>query len=191
MDSRIEQVQKIVLALVTKGLLKYTDVLITENNICVIVLNKTQMFEVELHNIVEPLPPIAFNADILSLDYNDIGVINNDILLYNDLINCYTAYKNIEATCEVVAEEKNLRSNEEFEKLLSLKSGDGLKFYNIIGNGRQYSIPMFSTFIKLNKQDTIDIKILDLKDGYLVMQMNIFKKKINRNVNSFVRILDI
>lgn len=191
-DFRIEQAVSITEAVVAKNLLPYTNILITEDNICVILANKTLLYEVQLVNITEPYPCISFAyKNIIVNEDGTHSIISDEIIAKQYIRSIYQNYKSIVMNYPCIAADNDLRSNEEFEKLLSLKSGNGLKFFNMIGvDNKIYMIPMFSGFLNLNKQDKIGIKVYDCGD-HLVLSFNIYRKKINRNVNMFVRLLNI
>ena len=96
-------------------------------------------------------------------------------------------------SCPVVAQNSDLRSDEKFEELLSLTNGEGLKYYKMTGvnPNNTFLIPMFSEFISLNKQDTIGMTVYDIHGGFLLLRMNIYKKKINREMIVDCRIINI
>ena len=50
---------------------------------------------------------------------------------------------------------------------------------------------MFAGFISLNKSDRIGVKIYDLDDLNHLIKFDIYKKKINRNVEMICRVLKI
>ena len=57
--------------------------------------------------------------------------------------------------------------------------------------GEVYLIPMFAGFLSLNKADTIGVKVYDYDEINHLIVFDIFKKKINRNVQMFCRVLKI
>ncbi len=117
-----------------------------------------------------------------------------DPYIVNGLLSKYNEYNNFIGTNLPIAQDDELRSNEDFEKLLGLKSDQGLKFYNLpnFNNpGETYLIPMFAGFISLNKSDRIGVKIYDLDDLNHLIKFDIYKKKINRNVEMICRVLKI
>ena len=188
MSSRIEEAISIAESLASKSQLKYSDIYITENNKCIVVINNTLLYETNLNSIPESYYSIAFKYSSIT---EDLSKIEDDILLKIDINNAYNYYKN---NCNVLlAENDDLRSDERFEELLGLKSDNRMKFYYIHGNnGEMYSIPMFSGFLNLNKQDRIGMKLYDLCDNKCIMvNMNIFKKKFNRDISMYMRILKI
>ena len=191
-DPRIEQVRRIVESVVTKKNYKFTKVLIMNNDIVVIIFNDTLIYEVSLKDIISDGSQIAFiYEDIFGFD-DESEYINNEILI-EDIMNTYNKYKHFTNYNPLVAMDTALRDNEQFEKLLTLKSDEGIKYYKMLGldNITTYLIPMFSGFISLSKQDNIGINLYDLCDGYMIMEANIFKKKINRNINMKCRIMKI
>lgn len=185
-DIRIEQAKKIIEAMVTKSLYEYTDVLLKKDKV-IAVVNKTLLLEIQLKGVVEEYPDVGFKfvpGDIPITPDNFIANIIDDYSQKYDYIRSYKP---------IVARDDCLRDNDEFEKLLSLKSEQGMKYYKMPGINlhETYCVPMFSGFINASKQDKIGITIYDIQDGFLLLEINEFKKKINRDVKIYCRIIKI
>lgn len=189
-DPRIEQTRKIVESIISKTLLYNTQVMITNDNLIVCVVDNTILYIIELKNIVEPYPSIAFMyGDIIDLEVDEY--IPNIHLLHS-LSSLFTTYITQKSQNPIVASNGELRGNEQFEQLLAMKAAEGMKYFNLIGkNNTNYKIPIFSGFPNLSKQDLIGINVYDQLDGHLIIEMNIFKKKINRNIDMYFRTLKI
>jgi hypothetical protein len=93
----------------------------------------------------------------------------------------------------IVASDYSLRDNESFEELLAIRPEQGMRYFKILGYNpsNEYMIQMFSGFISLNKPDKIGVNVLDINDGYLYIEFNIYKKKINRNLQLYCRLINI
>ncbi len=191
-DCRVEETRKIVEALVTKSMFKYTQVLITEVNTVIIIVNQTLLYEVPLKVVPDFYPPVAFIYSDIA-DFEDPNECTNDEFLGNSIRNISERYLLIRNTKPVVAIDNELRENEQFENLLNLSSDQGMKYFKMPGLnlGEVYLVPMFSGFISLSKPDTIGMKIYDIQDGFLLLEMNIMKKKINRNIQVYCRIIKV
>lgn len=189
-DSRIEQCRKIVESLVSKSMFYNTDILLTTNNKVIIVVDKTVIYIVELKDMINSYPLIAFRySDILLFESNDCCV--NNIFLANDLNNLYMYYSGI-ISGNPVASNLSLRDDEKFEELLQLKAADGMRYYHMLGNDmKTYLIPIFSGFPNLSKPDKLGMSVYDTNDGFLAIKMDIFKKKINSNVIACYRTLKL
>ena len=72
----------------------------------------------------------------------------------------------------------DLQDDEEFVRLCNLKSKDGIEYYNIYINGNILKIPMFTGFIKFNKNDKCSLEIYDVGPFWL-NKFIVIKKKIN------------
>lgn len=191
-DPRISQVRKIVESIITKSMFNWTKVLVTETNTLVIILNDTLLYQIPLKGITEAYPPVAFiYSDIYK--FEDENACINDGFLAAKIMITTNQYNSIVSNCTLVAQNNDLRSDEEFEKLLGLTSNEGLKYYKMtsLDLSRVYLIPMFSGFISLSKDDKIGITIFDMNDGFLLLRMNIFRKKINREMTVDCRIINI
>jgi hypothetical protein len=103
-------------------------------------------------------------------------------------------YDHFSSTNLPLAQDDELRNNAEFENLLGLKASQGLKYFHLpdLNNpGEVYLIPMFAGFLNLNKNDRVGAKIYDLDQFNHLIKFNIFKKKINRNVEMYCRVLKL
>lgn len=185
-DVRVPQAKKLIEGIVSKSDLAKSDIMITGDNTLVIIVRDTVMYTVKL-NDVPCLPSISFRY----VDLTDEGeYIPNNYLLYN-ISSLYNYYNS--STLLKLASEPVLRGNDEFENLLNLKSSDGAEFFKINGSsiGECYFVPIFSGFPAINKADKIGIDIYDLRDGHLLVNMNIFKKKINRDIKMYFRTINL
>ena len=198
-DHRIHQVRDLVEALVTKSLHDFINVyvdLIEDSWYAIIEVDSTMLYEVPLKNVPmdEIFYPIAFKyATIKDLEDRDI-YYGSDVFLLNDMRSKYNMYKTIASATLPVAQDSDLRTNEEFEKLLNLKTDQGLKYFKINGVNSPtevFMIPMFAGFISLSKPDRIGISLYNIDGSYLAMKMDIFKKKINRNISVYCRIIKL
>lgn len=183
-DPRVIVAKKIITSIVAKSYLPYSEIMITGDNTLVIVVLETSLYSLKLDNL-PLLPPIAFKfSDIENL--NEDEYINNSQVYYK--LNWYYNYYFVESVNrrERVVYEEDLRANQEFEYLLSRKASEGMKFFKI----DNYIIPVFSGFPNINKSDRVGITIYDLKDGYLLNELNIFKKKINKDIKMYYRTLN-
>lgn len=185
-DPRISQAKMIAETLIPKTSLELTDIMITSDNKLIIIRDNTLLYIMDLKDIVGFYPAISFS-------YSKLDQGSDKQLLYK-ITNCYQTY--MRYMCQVsplVADIPNLKENEEFSKLLDMKSGDKLQFFKVPGIDieKSYIIPVFNGFPNLNKSDTIGIKIYDMLDNHLLIQMIINKKKIGRVMNVLFRTLKL
>ena len=116
-----------------------------------------------------------------------------DISVANKLLTYFNRYT-IDADCyPVVAEYDNLRSNEEYEKLLNLKADEGGGFFRLMGNElyTNYLVPVFAGFPNINKADKIGIVVRRMSYDTLLMEYHIYKKKVNKDITIYFRTLDL
>ena len=191
-DPRISQVRKIVEAIIAKSMFEWTKVLVTETNTLVIILSDTLLYQIPLKGITDSYPPVAFIYSKI-YKFEDENACINDEFLAGNIAQTLNSYNNMSISCPIVAQNSDLRTDEKFEELVSLTSGEGLKYYRMTGvnPNNTFLIPMFSGFISLNKQDTIGMTVYDIHGGFLLLRMNIFKKKINREMIVDCRIINI
>ena len=191
-DIRLPQAKKLAEAIVSnKTDLDLTGIYIDYNNIMAMFVRETVMYTVELVGF-PPLPPIAFM-------YNDVKNLAEDeyicetITLFPILNNTFNTYMYWRSNNTKLAHDPDVRGIDEFEKLISMKAYEGLKFYKMFSENvnKCYFIPIFSRFPNINKADKAGISVYDLEDGYLLIEMNIFKKKINKQINMFYRTVNL
>lgn len=184
-DPRISQAKMIAETLIPKTSLELTDIMITSDNKLVIIRDNTLLYIMDLKDIVGFYPAVSFSYSKLDQGFDKQ-------LLYK-ITNCYQSYISFISNSPLVADNPNLKENEEFSKLLDMKSGDKLQFFKVPGIDieKSYIIPVFSGFPNLNKSDTIGIKIYDMLDNHLLIQMIINKKKIGRVMNVLFRTLKL
>lgn len=192
-DKRVEQAKKIISAIINKSEYFVTDVLIIGNTL-VFVEDKTMLYVVELKDVCD----ISEN-NIIGFRFSDVSGFEDpseyimDYNIINIVSNYFNTYTNCINNCPVVYSDQNLTDNERFNELLNLKADEGLKFFNAYTSKMEaIHIPMFSGLISTNKQDTVGINVYDLLDNrHLLVNAVLFKKKINRTVHMYFRILKL
>lgn len=189
-NSRMPQVRKILNAVIQKVDLPFSDIMITGDNTLVIIVRETAIYTVKLHDI-EPGFEISFKYTEIENLQEDEYVFNRYIFDY--ISSTYRFYLSMACQNNLLASEPELRGNPEFERLLSLKSIDGADFFKINGidYNETYFVPIFSGFPVVNKVDKIGIDIFDLRDSHFLIVMNIYKKKINRNIQIYFRTINL
>lgn len=190
-DIRVEEAKKLASSILSKSNLKYTNIMIDSDSSIYFETFGTVLYKTNLLVNIE-LPPIAFSlGEALELEQDEYIV---DCLLYPNMIQKINMYCNNIPTGKLLAYQEELRGNEDFESLLSLKAADGMKYYKVNGIdiGNTYMIPMFSGFPNLNKADRIGIKIFDVGNNkHLLVNMNIYKEKVNREINMYFVTIDL
>ena len=189
-DSRIPEVRNIIESMCTSSYYEFIHVYINNNTLAFIV-DDTVLYITELKTIGEYFGPIVFKySDIVNFTDETECIIDYNIL--NSVINKYNTYINYSMNNPVLYTDLVLRDNEQFETLLNLKADQGLKFFKVYdANNNCIEIPMFAGFLSSNKQDKIGITVNDLLDNHLLIHYTIFKKKINRNIHMYYRILKL
>ena len=191
-DLRMVDVRKVISGAVAKRDLDFTTIYI-KDNIALFVVRDTILIVSQL------LPEFCNNYGEICCRYKDICNLNDDeyigdYFLLKETRNLFIYYISNINNYPILASDSNLRSDPEFESLLSLKSADGAKFYKLrdINYNKPYFIPVFSGFPNLNKPDTIGATIRDMMDySHLLVELDIFKKKLKRNIKIVYRTLDL
>lgn len=191
-DPRIPQVRKIITSIIGKKDLSFTKVMITRDNTLVIILYDTSIYVTKLVDEIPGFEIAFYYKDIMNLEDDQCTV--NDFILYKQMYETFMFYNSIESNQQfLLSSSSSLRGNEEFERLLALKSGDGAELYKMYGNnpGQVYFVPIFSSFPNLNKDDQIGISVYYIDQTTLMNVMYIYKKKIKRDVKVYFRTLNI
>lgn len=189
-DPRIPQVRKIISSIIGKKDQMFTKIMITRDNTLVIILYDTTIYITKLIDEIPGFELAFYYSDIINLE-DDQCVVN--YILYREINDKFTYFTNIEYNSQLLSSNLTLRGNEEFERLLALKSADGAELYKMYGNnpGEVYFVPIFSGFPNLNKDDQIGINIYYFDQTTLMNVMYIYKKKIKRDIKIYFRTLRI
>lgn len=67
----------------------------------------------------------------------------------------------------------DLRTNQDFENIISMKSADGMSLFRI----DKYIMTLFSTLLSINKGDNVQLRIYDIDDTSFLSEFLISKKK--------------
>ena len=192
-DPRINQAIMIAKAIVSKTLLYSTEFLITGDNNLVLIVDETLMYVIPLKSELQ-YPPIAFKYKSITedIDYSTVP-IDTDEILYNNLVCTYNSYMYVNSFPPSSYFE-DLRVSETFASLLNIKTGDGMNWFkvsNAANPAKIYYIPVFSGFPNITSQDKIGIEVRDMNNGYLIVKYKIYKKKINRDIEQYFKLIDI
>ena len=122
------------------------------------------------------------NQGILCTDINTILNIRNKIQMYYYNINSYRK----------IASETNLNKNDEdFMKLLELKADQGAGFYKCNTSPIPYMFPVFTGFPSVTKSDNVDLNVYNIDPLHNMIELIIYKKKINKYLHIVYRTLII
>lgn len=157
------------------------------NTLLIFIVENTSMFKLNLKNDIDYVYSAGEGVHRKGLEIYDREI-------FNPLYDKYLRYYNFINTNLPLAYDNELRDNERFEQLLSLKASDGFKFYHLPDYNDPsecYLIPMFAGFIKLNKADKIGVAIYDLDQLNHLIRFKIYKNKINREVEMICRTLKV
>lgn len=201
-DPRLDQVQKIVESLVIKSLLYNTSCLITSDNNLVLLVDDTLLYIVPLKDEIS-YPTLGFSyakfmfeisSKSSNTDFTITALDIYDAFITSKLLNYYSFYcRYIYEEFKPVAINNDLKTDESFVDYLNIKSDDGMKYYKLpaLQPGKQYMIPIFTGFPNVTSQDKLGVYVYELYEGFILGRFKIFKKKINRDINIFFRMLDI
>lgn len=183
-------INKYITVIVPKARLKDVRIVVTNGYIFIISLDTViyRVFAKELDNSLTfgflADEQIEVPHDKYKLNYKKSKV---------DIALCESTLSSVNIEGNLLAKIENARiSDEEFEKITTIKAEDGCVFYRLIGfNGLPYFIPILSSFPSLAKADDIDIyvyKNINDSNSYIVRE-TIHKKKIKSDYDVFFRTL--
>lgn len=210
-DDRLPEIRDLLDMFIAKKLQRYTNIYAGPDNNLVLQVDESVLYVIPLTTIA--YNTIAFNFGTLVKDSTDdtededsdeesntedavddrslyYGTDQKVLMRVQWLYN-YCRYS--ASNFEIVAKDDDLRQNEQFEELLKIKTDQGLQYFKLNGEkpNEVFLIPMFAGFLSLSKPDKIGIKVYDTRDGFLIVEFNIFKKKINRSISLYCRIIKL
>ena len=202
-DYRIPEVRKIVESMVTSKFYEFTKILLQENRL-IFTVSDTLLYCIPLKvfpNSVEDagVVDVAVNyQDLASFKFGqDECNIKSDYNIYLEMTHVlnnlnYAGIIDGVYDNRIVAFNPDLRSDEKFEELLNLKADQGAKYYrmNTTDLSSTIFVPVFAGFPNINKQDKIGIKVYNI-DGNVIIELDIFKKKINRDIKIIYRTIGL
>lgn len=199
LDPRLDQVKKVIESLITKTLLYSTECLVTSDNVLVIVVDDTLLYQIPLKN-EQPYPILGFSYKIFmavigdrEIDFSKEYVDILDMNIISRLYTLYNGYNGLLNSKPLVAYNEDLKGCESFSDYLGIRADDGMKYYKLPGTqpGIQYPIPIFTGFPNISAQDKLGIYVYDIQDGFLLAKFRIFKKKINRDIDILFRLINL
>ena len=164
--------------------------MVTKGDILFVVTRNSIVYEVNLDTI--PGPDIYFLLDTSTKDGTQYIKINN-IFKCEELDNYFNEYHNNLSNYKVISRETDLVNNEDFENFKNIKASMGVRFYKSKDPYVSFMFPIFTGFPKLAKNDNLSYTIYETfkSDNTLLLDMELFKKKINRVVHIRYRMLNI
>lgn len=189
-DDRLPVIKRIITGIISKSDLKYSNAMITNDNNLVIVVRDTVFYKIQMNELLVGEPIAFYCGNFETLEENccihDLNLLESISRIYN----LYIYQINVN---NLVARDDNLKDNENFQNYLSLKAADGMRFYKLNGNNLNstFMIPVFSGFPNVSKSDKLGINVYTLIDNHLLVEMVIFKKKINKEVKMYYRTINI
>ena len=189
-DDRLPVIKRIITGIISKSDLKYSNAMITNDNNLVIITRDTVFHKVQMNELLVGEPLAFYCGNFETLEEN---CCIHDFNLLNYISSIYNLYINQININTLVASDNNLKDNENFQYYLSLKASDGMRFYKLNGNNlnNTFMIPIFSGFPNIAKSDKLGINVYSLIDGYLLIEMIIFKKKINKEIKMYYKTINI
>lgn len=113
-----------------------------------------------------------------NISIRELGYRNGILIEYYDK---YIKMYNINPDLNIICSIDNVEQLDTFPN--KLKASDGCEFIKVLGNDmKTYMLPIFTGFPKLNKGDTMDIRIFRLTLETNIVKYIIHKKKLNRDI---------
>lgn len=130
---------------------------------------------------------IANIHDFISCKNDVDNWISNTYLLgaglkYNSIIEIYNRYNNI--SLPIIYSEDDMTNISGFDRVIKLNNPDWLTISNKI------KLSVCKAITPVNKGDKVGVIIYDNNDSYIV-QYNLYKKKLNNTIYTYMRILKI
>lgn len=137
--------------------------------------------------------PLDMNTNIYSgISYpGDIAKSDKNIINHISLL--WEKYDQLTRYCPVVGAIPDLRLIPDYEKLLGMKATDGASMFIMPGNDlyQNFIVPVFSGFPAINAKDKIGIVVRRIDYKSLLIQYDIYKAKIKKNITLYFIIMDM
>lgn len=192
-DNRVSEVVKIVTALYNSTMYNNISVLVLADTL-ILNVNETLLYFIHLNTNQDDVNnPInfAFNFGAVynSSTANDSNYYIMDNIIGNRMMNLYNYYNYYNSVHPLYVVD-DLRNDEKFEEILGKKSADGLSMYML--DGGKYILNWFTGLITINSADKIGVSIYqELNTRNLVLKYHVFKKKINRYMDIYLRSINL
>jgi hypothetical protein len=191
-DDRILQVKTLGEALINKVLLDQVKVICYQKLVVYNVMGAA-LYVVPLKDTEDvPYSIIGFNYN--TIDENGTSYIPLFPAEFQQEINQYSWYAGLMTGDRLIANDDNVRASEEFEQLIAMKAADGMKFYHMPSiNTMEHPVlvPIMTGFPNISKPDKAGISVFRIDDRFQLVDLRIFKKKINREYQILYRIVDL
>ena len=194
-DQRLPVIKKLLTSFgISKEDLSFSMAALFPDNLLILIVRNTVVYSCIVNEVINGSPlyidcantTFAAKASDPEDDKCQIIVDSNMINFINSIRNTYINNINL---FKLIDHKEDLANDESFKPFTSLKSSQGAKFYKNIEPGKNYMVPFFTNFPKLTSSDNMELNIYDYDQLHQIVQMNIFKKKINRIFTITYRIL--
>ena len=160
------------------------------NSIMIIIADNTVLYHIDLTGKIDPNINLGFHN---SYDNFSQEIIDNNLI--NTLFAKYKEINMVELYNNKIYEDNNLRDDETFEKCLGNKATDGAEFYFVNASNCTPFFPVFSGLPIISKDDKIKLSLYDKdfngRNHIILINMEIYKKKLNFSYNLYYNILDV
>ena len=162
--------------------MEFTYVLVA-NDMVVIDVSDTSLAFIPLDMSTKIYSGISYPGDIEKSNRN----------IFNHVSSLWEKYDQVTRYSPVVGAIPDLRLIPEYEKLLGLKATDGANMFIMPGNDlyQNFIIPVFSGFPAINAKDKIGVIIRRIDYKSLLVQYDIYKAKIKKNITLYFVIIDM
>lgn len=121
-----------------------------------------------------------------------IEIFLNPTNIFNELFSIIEKIKSYENNCHIIYHEQDIRTNEEFENIIALKTNEGSGKLNINTElNHSTFMVIYKNIFNLSKPDTASLQIYNLGFGKLLSKFNVYKKKLNIKVDIYFVFLDM
>lgn len=166
---------------------------------------------IDTTGIAYPIALFFKNSDMQKIaplikEYDYEIIDNNNVLVYSDGLNMHSIsimnynfaqvegmyFRTMQNISSGINQNTmtvdNLRGDALFENVLSLKSKQGIGFFNI---NRMYNMSIFSNLLPVNKSDGVSLKIYDNLNSRTFLANFTVRKPKNVNIDIFINYLKI
>ena len=196
-DPRFAIAKDLLITMLGKKDIENTLAMVNERNDLICMVRETAIFICNLGNITPGFPmyiDCALTLSELAEDPDNTKYVPIlDIRKINQINEYYDRYVIRKMSYLLIYHRDNMEQDPEFAEYLSAKSSEGAKFYKgvSLSNNKRFMFPVFSGFPKLAKNDTIALSVYIMDGTHFMIEMDIFKKKLQRDIRLIYRVLNV
>lgn len=156
---------------------------VVANDVIIIDVSDTTLAFIPLDMCTNMYSGIVYPGDIQKSDKR----------IFDHVLSLWEKYDQLVRYTPIEGSIEDLRAISDYENLISLKASDGAGFFMMPGNNlyQNFVIPVFTGFPGINAKDKIGVIVRRIDYKSLLVEYNIYKAKIKKNIKLYFTIMDM